>query len=168
MQRGNCSVSSLRFFPCFFLSCKANVRVLLAKTGHGPHFQNCTLYVLCVCCKCVVWCCHRVSTQLRLNKYHIISYRYTSVCVRVSKQWRFGVETRIFERRFFCFLIQPYQWVLRGLSKYNENFSGRRSLQDVNVVEPPPPSQQHILKMGTDLVPETSDKLHTLTWLSAR
>jgi len=36
------------------------------------------LYSLCivciVCCKCVVWCCHRVSTQLRLNKYHIISY----------------------------------------------------------------------------------------------
>jgi len=24
-------------FPCFFLSCKANVRVYLAKTGHGPH-----------------------------------------------------------------------------------------------------------------------------------
>ena len=24
-------------FPCFFLSCKANERVKLAKTGHGPH-----------------------------------------------------------------------------------------------------------------------------------
>ena len=24
-------------FPCFFLSCKANTRVYLAKTGHGPH-----------------------------------------------------------------------------------------------------------------------------------
>ena len=24
-------------FPCFFLSCKANARVSLAKTGHGPH-----------------------------------------------------------------------------------------------------------------------------------
>jgi len=24
-------------FPCFFLSFKANVRVYLAKTGHGPH-----------------------------------------------------------------------------------------------------------------------------------
>ena len=24
-------------FPCFFLSCKANARVNLAKTGHGPH-----------------------------------------------------------------------------------------------------------------------------------
>ena len=23
--------------PCFFLSCKANARVKLAKTGHGPH-----------------------------------------------------------------------------------------------------------------------------------
>ena len=24
-------------YPCFFLSCKANARVYLAKTGHGPH-----------------------------------------------------------------------------------------------------------------------------------
>ena len=24
-------------FPRFFLSCKANARVYLAKTGHGPH-----------------------------------------------------------------------------------------------------------------------------------
>jgi len=24
-------------FPCFFLSCKANARVQLALTGHGPH-----------------------------------------------------------------------------------------------------------------------------------
>ena len=24
-------------FPCFFLSCKVNARVYLAKTGHDPH-----------------------------------------------------------------------------------------------------------------------------------
>ena len=24
-------------FPCFFLNYKANARVYLAKTGHGPH-----------------------------------------------------------------------------------------------------------------------------------
>ena len=33
-------------FPCFFLSCKANARVKLAKTGHGPHFS--TFGVICV------------------------------------------------------------------------------------------------------------------------
>ena len=26
-----------KVFPCFFLGCKANARVSLAKTGHGPH-----------------------------------------------------------------------------------------------------------------------------------
>ena len=26
-------------FPSFLLSCKANARVYLAKTGHGPHFS---------------------------------------------------------------------------------------------------------------------------------
>jgi hypothetical protein len=33
-------------FPCFFLSCKANARVKLVKTGHGPH--STTLVVICV------------------------------------------------------------------------------------------------------------------------
>jgi len=33
-------------FPCFFLSCKANARVKLAKTGYGPHSS--TLVVICV------------------------------------------------------------------------------------------------------------------------
>jgi len=33
-------------FPCFSLSCKANTRVKLAKTGHGPHSS--TLTVICV------------------------------------------------------------------------------------------------------------------------
>jgi hypothetical protein len=35
-----------KVFPCFFLSCKANARVKLAKTGHGPHFS--TLVFICV------------------------------------------------------------------------------------------------------------------------
>jgi len=33
-------------FPFFFLSCKANARVKLAKTGHGPHSS--TLVIICV------------------------------------------------------------------------------------------------------------------------
>ena len=33
-------------FPTFFLSCKANARVKLAKTGHGPHSS--TLVCICV------------------------------------------------------------------------------------------------------------------------
>ena len=45
-------------FRCFFFSCKANARVYLAKTGHGPHSSksvNCV--VLCiVCVDCVVLC----------------------------------------------------------------------------------------------------------------
>ena len=51
-------------FPCFFLSCKANARVKLAKTGHGPHSSTLVVisvvrllfvlfYVLFVC-KCVL------------------------------------------------------------------------------------------------------------------
>jgi hypothetical protein len=42
-------------FPCFFLGCKANARVKLTKTGHGPHspivvlfYVYRSMYCLCV------------------------------------------------------------------------------------------------------------------------
>ena len=68
-------------FPCFFLGCKANARVNLAKMGHGSHSS--TLVVICVVlllfvlfyiyCLCVNVYCHRVATQLHLINisYHI-------------------------------------------------------------------------------------------------
>jgi len=67
-------------FPCFLLSCKANARVKLAKTGHGP--QSSTLVVICVVgllfvlfyvlfvCKCVL---PPDDNPIAVNKY-IISY----------------------------------------------------------------------------------------------
>jgi hypothetical protein len=67
-------------FPCFFLSCKANARVKLAKTGHVPHYS--TLVVMCVVrllfvlfyvlfvCKCVL---PPSYSPTAVNKY-IISY----------------------------------------------------------------------------------------------
>ena len=71
-------------FPCFFLSCKENARVKLAKTGHGPHSSK--LVVICVVllvfvlfyilfvCKCVLYYCQRMSTQLQLTN---VSYLIT-------------------------------------------------------------------------------------------
>ena len=66
-------------FPYFSLSCMANARVYLAKTGHSPHSSLIVLFhvlnVLSMYCFCVnVYYCQRVSTQLQLNIYHIILY----------------------------------------------------------------------------------------------
>jgi hypothetical protein len=44
-------------FPCFFLSCKANARVKLAKTGHRPHS---TTLVCILCCSDVIICVVRL------------------------------------------------------------------------------------------------------------
>jgi hypothetical protein len=48
--------SALRFFltltegfPCFFVSCKANARVKLVKTGHGPHSSKLVLICVVLC-----------------------------------------------------------------------------------------------------------------------
>jgi len=71
----------LRFFRCFFLSCKANARVKLAKTRHGQHSS--TLVVICVVrllyvlfyvlfvCKCVL---PPGDNQIAVNKYIISNY----------------------------------------------------------------------------------------------
>ena len=40
--------------PCFFLGCKANARVILAKTGHDPHSSK--IVVLLYCLFCIVLC----------------------------------------------------------------------------------------------------------------
>jgi hypothetical protein len=59
-------------FPCFFLSCKANTRVKLAKTGHGPHSYK--LVVICVvqCIVCVYMCTVLLppgDNPIAVNKY---------------------------------------------------------------------------------------------------
>jgi hypothetical protein len=72
-------------FPCFFLSCKANARVKLAKTEHGPHSS--TLGCICIVrllfvlfyvlfvCKCVL---PPGDNPIAVNKY-IISYHNLSL-----------------------------------------------------------------------------------------
>jgi hypothetical protein len=92
VTRTSASATLTEVFPCFCLSCKANARVKPAKTGHGQHsskFVNCVvlfvirivllvvvLFYVIFLCKCVLYHCHRVSTQLQLTN---ISYHITSV-----------------------------------------------------------------------------------------
>ena len=72
-------------FPCFFLSCKANARVKLAKTGHGPHSTTLVVFVLfCVLfvCKCVL---PQSDNPVAVNKY--INKRGVAECEIVIAQF---------------------------------------------------------------------------------
>jgi hypothetical protein len=76
----------LKFFPAFSSVVRQMPGYTSQKTGHGPHSSklvNCV--VLCIVCFvsfsvlfvciCVLYYCHRVSTQLQLNiSYYMISY----------------------------------------------------------------------------------------------
>jgi len=66
-------------FPCFFLSCKANASVKLAKTGHGPHSSTLVVLLLFVLFY-VLFVCKFVlppgDNPVAVNKY-IISYTST-------------------------------------------------------------------------------------------
>jgi hypothetical protein len=75
------SLTLTEVFPCFFLSCKANARVKLAKTGHGPHSST----LVCICAVrllfvlfSVLFVCKYVLppgyNPIAVNKY-IISYQ---------------------------------------------------------------------------------------------
>jgi len=69
-------------FPCFFLSCKANARVNLAKTVHGPHFPKllcCSMY----CLFCVVLCI--VSLSVCINQRSLFIFVYQ--CLSQNGKW---------------------------------------------------------------------------------
>ena len=98
-------------FPCFFLSCKANARVKLAKTGHGPHSS--TLVVICVVrllfvLLCVLFVCKCVQppgdNPTAVSKY-IISLYTTSTTVL----WTVSVVICLFSgRSVIAVKIQHY------------------------------------------------------------
>jgi hypothetical protein len=69
------------FFPCFFLSCKANARVKLAKTGHGPHSFQINCVVVCIVC---------VKICIALLPPGVNSIAVNKMCLSISTSRRTG------------------------------------------------------------------------------
>jgi hypothetical protein len=70
-----------KVFPCFFLSCKSNARVKIAKIGHGPHsFKLVVIWVvrLLFVLFCVLFVCKCVlppgDNPTAVNKYIILDW----------------------------------------------------------------------------------------------
>ena len=82
LQRDNWHSTSTLFLG----SCKTNARVYIATTGSGLHSSKMFVlfYVLFVC-TCVLYYCHRVSTQLQLRKMYQFSDRGFTGFFRLSE-----------------------------------------------------------------------------------
>jgi len=103
-----------------FLSWKANTRVKPAKTGHGPHSSKLfalfyVLFVLyrsvyCVCvCKCVLYYCHRVATQLQSTNISYQIWEYES---------RFRDRTAVGNPKPMLLVDTAYTDIVLGLTTY--------------------------------------------------
>ena len=84
-------------FPCFFLGCKANAWVILAKTGHGPHSSKIVVFVVYIVCFLlfyILFVCKCVlppgDNPTAVNKYIIIT---SFTCLLRSSQ-----ESRVHEK----------------------------------------------------------------------
>jgi hypothetical protein len=80
--------------PCFFLSCKANTRVKLAKTWHGPHNSqiNCVvLSIVCVLCIICVQICAvllpRVVNSITVKNISIYNKIYSYSVDETWESW---------------------------------------------------------------------------------
>ena len=83
-----CSTTLTEVFPCFFLSCKTNARVTLAKTGHGPHSYKLVVIVL-FCRYCAVlslfmlFCCYCLVLFLFVLFCYYLCCSMYCLCVNV-------------------------------------------------------------------------------------
>jgi len=106
----------LRFSRAFSSVVRQMPVVYLAKTGHGPHSSwfvkcvvlcivcvDCVVYVLFVC-KCVLYYCHRVATQLQLNISHLIS---SSSNLARTKESLLTIKSYFYKGRFNVNPINP-------------------------------------------------------------
>jgi len=87
------SATLTEVLPCFFLSCKANVRVKPTNTGHGPHSSKIFVlfYVLFVLCRSLYCLCVNVCTVLLPpGGYPVAVNKYIISCIISgrSRQWQ--------------------------------------------------------------------------------
>jgi hypothetical protein len=127
-------------FLCFFLSCKANARVKLAKTGHGPHSS--TLFVIWVVrllfvlfcelfvCKCVL---PPGDNPIAVNKYININISNSKRTNSVSDKLTFWHQSFTFKSNhqpdatIFQFIILTFVY---SSTRFGRFFAHHQELND--------------------------------------
>jgi hypothetical protein len=110
---GHFSTTVTKVLPCLFLSCKANSRVYLAKTGHGPHFPNVLFLLLSMfhSLYSVYYLCVNVyyatATGCQPNCSYIYKYIYIYIYIYTH--------TYTYELNFVSLYFLNYAWYVKDL-----------------------------------------------------
>ena len=111
-----------KFFPFFFLNCKANLRVKFAKTGYDPHPAKLVVICVVLCVVCVYICTVILSPSdnpIAVNRYIIFTCLTTSFVTRIG----FGTKWSDFwDTSFYRLLFSRVQTIQKtALHKRKKN-----------------------------------------------
>jgi hypothetical protein len=101
-------------------------------------FVSIVLFYVLLVCKCVLFYCHRVATQLQLNIYHIISYQLQSRLTGFYHELcrALGLFLEHLSQNKTCYVHKAYQeWGKWGIRHWHITFTGKVPKEKITIYE---------------------------------